>query len=62
MIVAFEDANGEYWVFGLDKGAFTSAAQATTGATFDSRNGYELTLSSQELTPAFTIDVALLVA
>lgn len=62
MIVAFEDANGEYWVFGLDKGAFTSAAQAATGATFADRNGYELTISSQEMEPAFTIDSALIIA
>ena len=62
MIVAFEDANGEYWVFGLDKGCFTSSATASTGTDFASRNGYELTISSQELTPAFTIDSALLIA
>lgn len=62
MIVAFEDANGSYWVFGLDKGAFTSAATATTGATMADRNGYEITLSSQELTPAFTIDSSIVVA
>ena len=62
MICAFEDANGEYWVFGLDKGCFTSAATATTGTTFDARSGYELTISSQELTPAFTIDSALIIA
>jgi hypothetical protein len=62
MIVAFEDANGEYWVFGLDKGAFTSAHTATTATTYADRNGYEITLSSVELTPAFTIDSTLLVA
>ena len=62
MIVAFEDANGTHWVFGLDKGAFTSAATASTGTTFDARNGYELTLSSQELEPAFTIDSTIIVA
>jgi len=62
MICAFEDANGEYWVFGLDKGVYTSAATAATGATFADRNGYEMTLSSQEMVPAFTIDSALLEA
>ena len=62
MVVAFEDANGTYWAFGLDKGAFVSAAQASTATTFADRNGYELTLSSQELTPAFTIDSSLIIA
>ena len=62
MIVAFEDANGTYWVFGLDKGVFTSAATATTGATFADRNGFEITLSSQELEPAYTVDSTIIVA
>ena len=62
MIVAFEDANGTYWVFGLDKGAFTSSATAATGQTFDARNGYEIVLSSAELTPAFTVDSSIVVA
>ena len=62
MIVAFEDANGVYWTYGLDKGCFTSALTATTGTDFASRNGYELTISSQEQVPAFTIDSTLLIA
>lgn len=62
MIVAFEDANGEYWVMGLDKGCFTSAAQASTGTSFSDRNGYELTVSTQEFVPAYTIDSALIEA
>lgn len=62
MIVVFEDANGTYWTFGLDKGAYTSAHTATTASTFADRNGYEITLSSVELTPAFTIDSSIVVA
>ena len=62
MLIAFEDANGTYWVFGLDKGAFTSAASATTGTAFSDKNGYDITLSSVELTPAFTIDSSIVVA
>ena len=62
MIVAFEDANGVYWVFGLSKGVYTSSATAATGATFADRNGYTVVLTSQEVNPAFTIDAALIVA
>ena len=59
MIVAFVDANGSAWVFGLEKGAFTSAANAVTGATFADRNGYEITISSQETVPAYVLDATL---
>ena len=59
MIVAFIDANNTAWVFGLEKGAFTSAANAVTGSDFASRNGYEITLSSQETTPAYVLDATL---
>lgn len=59
MIVAFTDANGTSWVFGLQKGAYTSAANAVTGSDFASRNGYEITLSSQETEPAYVLDPAL---
>lgn len=59
MIVAFVDANGTAWVFGLEKGAFTSAANAVTGATFADRNGYEITISSQETVPAYVLDATL---
>ena len=62
MIVVFEDANGVYWIFGLDKGVYTSSATAATGATFADRNGYTVVLTSQEVNPAFTIDAALVVA
>ena len=62
MIVAFEDANGTKWVFGLDKPAFVSALVAGTGATFADRSGYEVTISTQELEPEFTIDASLLPA
>jgi|14_taG_2_1085336.scaffolds.fasta_scaffold05616_2 hypothetical protein len=62
MIVAFEDANGTKWVFGLDKPAYVSALVAGSGSTFDARSGYEVTLSTQELEPEFTIDSALLPA
>ena len=62
MIVAFEDANGTFWVFGLEKGVYTSSATAATGATFADRSGYTVVLTSQELNPAFTIDGAIIVA
>lgn len=59
MIVAFTDANGTSWVFGLSKGVYTSAANAVTGSDFSSRNGYEITLSSQEKEPAYVLDPTL---
>ena len=60
MIVAFVDANGSAFVFGLEKGAFTSAANAVTGSTLGDRNGYEITISSQETEPAYVLDASLL--
>ena len=62
MIVSFEDANGVYWVYGMDKGVYTSSATAATGQTFADRNGYTVVLTSQEVNPAFTLDAAVIVA
>jgi len=59
MIVAFVDANDQAFVFGLEKGAYVSAAEATTGSTFAERNGYSITISSQETTPVFLLDATL---
>lgn len=59
MIVAFIDANDQAFVFGLEKGVYTSAAETTTGATFADRNGFSITLSSQETSPVFLLDATL---
>ena len=59
MIVAFIDANGLAFVFGLEKGAYLSAANATTGATMADRNGYSLTITSEETVPAYVLDATL---
>ena len=62
LIVAFEDANGEYWVLGETKGAYTSAMTASTGTAYSDLNGYTITLSETALDPVKTIDSSIIVA
>ena len=62
MIIAFEDANGTFWMFGSSKGGYTSALTTETGADYASKNGYSVTLSATELEPVYTIDSSIVVA
>ena len=62
MIVAFEDENGQFWAFGLDKNAYLTSSTASTGVALADRNGYEVVISTQELEPAWTIDSSVVVA
>lgn len=62
MIVVFQDANDEYWVFGEGKGSYTSAMTAQTGQSYGDLNGYNVTLSATELAPVKTIDSSIVVA
>lgn len=41
------DGNPQYWYVGLDGYLSTDDASATTGASADDRNGYELTMNAQ---------------
>lgn len=55
MVVVALDNNGKYWSVGLERGAYVSAATATSGTAFGDRSGYELTLSALEPSPMFEI-------
>jgi hypothetical protein len=55
MVVVVKTNDGKYLSVGLEKGAFLSAASATTGTAYSDRAGYELTISGIELTPSFEV-------
>lgn len=59
MIVVFQDNNNKYWVIGIVRGSFLSAATAETGTAFSDRSGYSLTLSALEPQPMFEVDSAI---
>ena len=59
MVVVAKDNNGKYWSIGLERGAFVSAATATSGVAFADRSGYELTISGLESAPMFEVDSAI---
>ena len=62
MVVVVKDNNGKYWSVGLERGAFTSAATATSAVAYGDRNGYEITISGLEVSPSFEVDSAIVEA
>jgi len=56
MVVVAKDNNGKYWSIGLERGAFTSAATATSSTAYGDRNGYEITISGLEAAPMYEVD------
>ena len=55
MVVVFKDNNGKLFSVGLERGAYTSAGTAVSGASYADRNGYEITISGMETAPAYEI-------
>mgnify|MGYP001149417065 CR=1 FL=1 len=55
MVVVVKDNNGKYWSVGLERGAYTSAATATTSSAYGDRNGYEITISGLEAAPSYEV-------
>ena len=55
MVVVVKDNNGKYFSIGLIRGAYTSAATATSGAAYGDRNGYEITISGLEAAPSYEV-------
>ena len=56
MVVIAKDNNGKYFSIGLERGAYTSAATATSGTTYGDRNGYEIVISGLEAAPSYEVD------
>lgn len=55
MVVVVKDNNGKYFSIGLERGAYTTAATATSGTAYGDRNGYEITISGLEAAPSFEV-------
>lgn len=55
MFVVAKDGNSKYWSIGLERGASLTAGTLTSGTTYDSRNGGELTLTALEAQPMFEV-------
>ena len=55
MVVVAKDGNGTFFSIGVEKGAFMVSGTATSGNTYDSRNGYEIVLGGLEPNPMFTV-------
>jgi hypothetical protein len=62
MVVVAKDNNGKYFSIGLERGAYTSAATATSGTAYGDRNGYEITISGLEAAPSYEVDGAIVEA
>ena len=62
MVVIVKDNNGKYFSIGLERGAYTSAATATSGTAYGDRNGYEITISGLEAAPSYEVDGAIVEA
>ena len=62
LVVIAKDNNGVYWSIGILRGAHLTAATGTTGAGYADRAGLELTISSMEKQPMFTVDASIVVA
>ena len=56
MVVIAKDNNGKYFSIGLERGAYTSAATATSGVSYGDRNGYEIVISGLEAAPSYEVD------
>lgn len=56
LLVVVKDANGEFHVIGVTRGAELSAGTRQTGTAFGDRNGGEVTLQGLEPDPAFLAD------
>tara|TARA_R110000782_G_C14763121_1_gene408345 strand:+ start:74 stop:592 length:519 start_codon:yes stop_codon:yes gene_type:complete len=55
MVVVAKDGNGTYWSIGVEKGAFTVSASATSGVAYGDRSGYEIVLGGLEPSPIYTV-------
>lgn len=55
MFVVVKDNNGKYWSVGALRGAYLSAAEATTGTAYADRSGYSLTITAMEAEPMFEV-------
>jgi len=55
LVVVAKDGNGTYWSIGIEKGAFTVSASATSGTVYTDRSGYEIVLGGMESSPMFTV-------
>tara|TARA_R110000823_G_scaffold89381_6_gene198209 strand:+ start:342 stop:860 length:519 start_codon:yes stop_codon:yes gene_type:complete len=62
MVVVALDGNGKYWSVGVEKGAFTVSASATSGTAYGDRNGYEIVLGGLESSPIFEVTSTIVVA
>lgn len=54
--------NGEYWLYGKDFGLNIATVDVKTGVKLGDRNGYELTLESDEKTFAYKLNDAIAAA
>jgi len=55
MVCVAKDGNNKYWSIGVEKGAFTVSASATSGTAYADRNGYEIVLGGLESSPMFEV-------
>ena len=58
LMVAVEDANGKFWLFGRNIGLFVSTATLGTGTNPADRNGADIEFTGAEPEPMIEIDSA----
>jgi len=51
----FQDQNNRYWLMGDTRGGVVTANAATSGVALPDLNGYTLTITSQEVHPAYNL-------
>lgn len=61
-LVVTLDNNGEYWLYGKDFGLNVATVDGKTGVKLGDRNGYELTLESDEKAFAYKLNDAIAAA
>lgn len=62
LIAVVEDRNGKYWCYGKENGLDRTGGSATTGKAMGDRNGYELTFTGMEGTPAMEVSSGIIAA
>ena len=55
LVVVLLDSNGNYWLFGLNEGCFTTAIEGGSGTAKADANGYTITFTAMEPLQAYEI-------
>lgn len=60
LVLIVKDANGKYWLLGMDEPVVATAGDGLTGTARGDRNGYSITLQDTSHEMPFEVDEALI--